>query len=151
GTYGAPRGIVLDFRNNVVYDWIAPAGYSSDDKATLNYVGNYLRPGPSTRDRRYAFKIGGPATSMFVADNRLEGRDRASDPWDLIGHAEPGNRALAPFKVAPVTTDSAAEAFPRVLEHAGATPAHRDAVDRRIIAQVKSGQGRVIDSQGEVG
>lgn len=151
GTYGDPRGILLDFRNNVIYDWMATAGYSAEDKATLNYVGNYLRPGPSTTDRQYAFKIGGKATTMFVADNHLEGRDEIQDPWDLIGRAEPGHRAEEPFQVAPVKTDSAAEAFSNVLEHAGAILPTRDTVDQRVIEQVKSHQGRIIDSQEDVG
>ena len=33
GTYGKPPGLLLDFRNNVIYDWISPAGYTSDDPA----------------------------------------------------------------------------------------------------------------------
>ena len=35
-----------DFRNNVIYDWGETAGYGEFDR--LNYVGNYLKPGPST-------------------------------------------------------------------------------------------------------
>jgi pectate lyase len=151
GTYGNPRGILLDFRNNVIYDWVSPAGYSAEDRATLNYVGNYLRPGPSTKDRRYAFKVGGPATLMFVAGNRLEGRDESDDPWDLIARAEPGNRSGTPFDVAATATDPAARAFDRVLDRAGATAPGRDAVDLRVIEQVRSGRGRVINSQDDVG
>jgi hypothetical protein len=38
--------VQCDFRNNVIYDWGHGAGYG--DLRTLNYVNNYLRPGPST-------------------------------------------------------------------------------------------------------
>ena len=88
---------------------------------------------------------------MFVAGNRLEGRDDSGDPWDLIARAEPVNRSAKPFEVAAVVTDPAARAFDRVLEGAGATAPARDAVDRRVIEQVRSGRGRVINSQDDVG
>ena len=44
GTYGDPRGILLDFRNNVIYHWMSPAGYTAKDKAAINYIGNFLKP-----------------------------------------------------------------------------------------------------------
>ncbi len=36
-----------DFRNNIIYDWGDEAAYGEFDK--VNYVGNYLKAGPSTR------------------------------------------------------------------------------------------------------
>src|SRR3990172_5507517 len=48
GTYGdVRRGGLLDFRNNVIYNWGVRAGYSAEDKITMNYIANYLKPGPS--------------------------------------------------------------------------------------------------------
>ena len=50
-----PIGLLFDFRNNVIYDWGYWAGYagSGNEKEVeftkLNYVGNYLKPGPSTK------------------------------------------------------------------------------------------------------
>ncbi|KAF7598016.1 MAG: hypothetical protein CGU28_15360 [Candidatus Dactylopiibacterium carminicum] len=38
-----------------------------------------------------------------------------------------------------------------VLENAGARPWDRDEIDRRLIAQIRAGEGRIIDSQDEVG
>jgi hypothetical protein len=38
-----------------------------------------------------------------------------------------------------------------VLAHAGARPWDRDAVDRRIVREVKAGTGRLIDDEQEVG
>ena len=35
-----------DFRNNTIYDWGEAAGYGEFDR--LNYVANFLKPGPST-------------------------------------------------------------------------------------------------------
>jgi hypothetical protein len=41
-----------DFRNNVIYDWGDTAGCGEFDR--VNYVGNYLKAGPSTR-KEHAF------------------------------------------------------------------------------------------------
>lgn len=150
GTYGAERGIHLDFRNNAIYDWISPAGYTSEDRATLNYVGNYLKPGPSTKDRRFAFKIGGAGTRMFVADNVLEGVE-AADAWSLIAKARPANKAGEAIALPPVRTDAPADAYSKVLEGAGATLPRRDAADLRVAEAVREGKGKVINSQEEVG
>src|SRR6266498_3429703 len=41
--------VQCDFRNNVIYDWGHTCGYG--DLRTLNYVNNYVRPGPSTTQK----------------------------------------------------------------------------------------------------
>lgn len=152
GTYGKPPGLLLDFRNNVVYDWISPAGYTSEDPARINYVGNYLKPGPSTTERAYMFNIGGAATRMFVAGNKLDfSRLRGPDDWDWIEHAEPANKLAEALTTAPVTTDSAEQARDRVLANGGATLPRRDAIDLRIVGDVQSGGGKVINSPKDVG
>lgn len=159
GTYGEmDRGCLLDFRNNVIYNWGTRAGYSAEDKATLNYVGNYLKPGPSTEEERkaYAFSIGGAATSLFVAGNSLEGYPgKTRDNWQLIWIpdqlTEADVRLPVPLTVAPVHTDPARTSYSQVLAEAGATLPTRDAVDSRVIRQVQTGTGEIIDSQREVG
>ncbi|MCB9941951.1 MAG: pectate lyase [Planctomycetaceae bacterium] len=152
GTYGKERGILLDFRNKVIYDWGNPTGYTSQDKATINYVGNYLKPGPSTTNKNAVFKIGVHATKMFVAGNHLVGGGREnSDNWLMIQRSEPRHRADEPLAGAPVQTETATDAYRVVLGNAGATVPTRDPVDRRIVEQVGKGTGRIIDSQNEVG
>jgi pectate lyase len=152
GTYGKPRGILLDFRNNVIYDWGNPAGYTAADRATLNYIGNYLKPGPSTTNAKAVFKIGGATTRLFAAGNFLVGGGvENEDSWRMIGNLEAQHKLAEPLAVAPVTTDSAQDAYLRVLEHAGATLPERDAVDRRVVENVRQGGGKIINSQVEVG
>ncbi|GIW75538.1 MAG: hypothetical protein KatS3mg104_0601 [Phycisphaerae bacterium] len=56
-----------------------------------------------------------------------------------------------PFDMPPVSTTSAKEAFEQVLNNVGATLPKRDAVDLRIIEQVKQRTGRMINSPSEVG
>ena len=59
------------------------------------------------------------------------------------------------FAVAPVTTQTALEAFPLVLANAGATRPRRDAVDARIAEEVRRGSATfgdgIIDSPAQVG
>jgi hypothetical protein len=50
-----------------------------------------------------------------------------------------------------ITTFSALQARDSVLARAGAALPARDTVDRRIVANVLSGAGRIINSQSEVG
>ena len=51
----------------------------------------------------------------------------------------------------PMTTHTAAEAYRLVFEDGGATRPRRDAVDARIVEEVLSGAGRIINSQVDVG
>lgn len=143
GTYGE-GSILFDFRNNVICDTY---GYSAEDPVRMNYVGNFIR-----RPRGSAFRIGGDATRLYVADNHLDGdRDRNRDPWSVISRAEARHKMSKPFPAAPVTTQDARSAFEAVMQSAGATRPRRDAVDARVIEQVRKGTGGLIDSQKQVG
>ena len=166
-SYAGHRGITLDFRNNLLYDWLG-GGYTSSDPLTggpvqMNYVGNYLRPGPQTKERGKAlcpFKVGTYLLhQIFASDNHLEGApDRVRDNWLMFefppGDSEEQNasvRVNVPFPTAPVATDRPEAAYEGILGDVGATLPVRGAVDRRIIADIKNGGGRIIDSQNEVG
>lgn len=143
GTYGEGC-ILLDFRNNVIHD---SNGYSAADPVRMNYVGNFIK-----RPRSYAFSIGGPSTRLYVAGNRLFGDPSGDrDNWRLIRGAQDVHKAAEPFAAATVTTDTAEEACARVISQCGATLPERDAVDRRVVAQLKAGRGGLIDSQQQVG
>jgi len=157
GTYGDfERGELLDFRNNLIYNWGYRPGYTSTDKATLNYIENYLVPGPSTdKDALYAFRIGGSQTTMYYGENRMEGcDDHPNEKWDLVVFKPgitPGEIMVPrPFLVAPVQTDPVAAVKSRVLKHVGATQPKRDPVDERIVHEVIAKSGHIIDSQADV-
>jgi pectate lyase len=155
GTYedAGKRGLILDFRNNVIYGWSSRAGYSSGDKANVNYVGNFLKPNASSKTPEHAFNVGGQGTTrLHVAGNHLVGATAANrDNWLMIAKSEAAVRMAEPFPIAPCTTDPAAIAYEKVLAGAGAILPSRDAVDARIVQQVRAGTGRIIDSQRDVG
>lgn len=140
GTYGK-GSILLDFRNNVIHD---SYGYSGGDPVRMNYVGNYLK-------RSGGFRVGGKTTRIFVADNYKVGSGEKSDPWDLITKETAQNRMGKTFTVAPVGTDTAQQTYTAIAKSVGASLPRRDAVDERVIRQLKAGKGNRINSQSEVG
>lgn len=146
-----PVGAVMDFRNNVFYDWAGEAGgYNADKDAVTgyNFIANAYIPGPSSRGRT-AFKESSPAARAHFAGNSMDGTVPA-DPWSLVtGVQADGYRQPMPIPAPPVTTDTAQDALAAVLAGAGASRA-RDAVDRRIVAQVAARTGGLIDSQAQV-
>lgn len=148
-------GLLLDFRNNVIYDWGYQTGYSGRDYGRLNYVANYLEAGPSSeRGVRFAFKPGSNRTKLFLRDNVLAddaaaSRDNAAlIKWD--GESLEDVRVARPFPAPQVTTQAVAEMRDLVLAQAGATLPRRDAVDERVVANTRNKSGRIINSQDDV-
>ncbi|MCK5549926.1 MAG: HEAT repeat domain-containing protein, partial [Hyphomicrobiaceae bacterium] len=151
-------GIVLDCRNNVVYNWGDMSGQSTVCPVKINYVGNYLKPGASTwpESRGFAFYPLGPLTKLFVADNLIEGYpEKDADNWQMVAYEKGGSEAEvrvdAPFDVPPVHTETPRGACRSVLQSAGAILPVRDAVDARIVADIRGGDGEIVDSQWWVG
>ena len=157
---------VVDFRNNVIYNWNATANFCDH---FVNAVNNYWRPGPETDSQRLpiAMKGGLPdAARGFMSGNIFEGRDDWTDDnyaaldWHRWLH--PGSNykyagTLSDWKASPPSlgadapaTQSAAQAYELVLAQAGASLS-RDAVDERVISDVRNRTGRLLDSQDEVG
>ena len=144
-----------DFRNNVIYDWGEKTAYGEFDR--LNYVGNYLKSGPSTTQRPRLFHDGVEAImrgSLYLDGNIIEGETRANaDNWKgtRFYYDRETLAAAAPFAAPTVTTESAEGARDRVLAEAGATRPKRDAVDRRIVQEFKASAGRIVQSVAEAG
>jgi hypothetical protein len=60
-------------------------------------------------------------------------------------------KAAEAFPAPPVITESARDAYERVLEEAGDTRPARDAVDRRVLREVREGGGHIIRWVREAG
>ena len=148
GTYGdgnLQKSLLLDYRNNVLYD--CGMAHTGKDPARINYVANYVKKGVQGKQM---FRIGGHRTWMYVDGNYS--KDLAfSDQWELILNEIEHNRKETPFNVEPVSTDTARAAYEKVLNLCGATLPRRDAVDARIVKQVRTGTGQPIQSQNDVG
>jgi hypothetical protein len=156
GTYDDNQTMKIDIRNNVMYN-NRSNGYSSGESRwiEMNYVGNYVIAGRETRSGNLAFDANA-ANNMRIyqfgnmydgdRDGVLDGRDYG---WPVItGEYE---KHASVFPMAPVTTETAQRAYSRVLSDAGAFPWSRDSVDERLVDEVATQRGGIIDSQGEVG
>ena len=150
-----------DIVNNVIYNWgVLPAEIVDYGSNTfLNFVGNYFVAGPSTNPGPYEilFPQGNP--KIFVRDNIGPHRpDPNMDEWAIVGF-QWGEQGVAPvkhrsstkFETPQISTQSSDEAMKIVLAEAGATRPQRDAVDRRIVDDVKNRTGKIIDSPEQAG
>jgi pectate lyase len=158
---------VIDVVNNVAYN---PSGTFShidmvDQLAPdlVNYVGNYYKPGPDT-DVKYGIRAMNPekpGAGIFVQGNIGPKRDQDGQPD--VNIVDPNSRqyvVASRFAAPPITTSPALQAYDQVLSTAGAYQglncdgsfvARRDAVDTRIIDDVKNGTGKIIDDPSQVG
>ncbi|MCB2377320.1 polysaccharide lyase [Hymenobacter sp. BT635] len=150
------------FANNVVFNWWNRSADGGDNRSVYNFVNNYYKPGPITPlDKPISFRILKPEASRdkqlgtvygkaYVAGNVIEGNDKITkDNWaggvQLEDVAEPekilaGLRLTEPLPLPNVTVVSAPEAYQYVLANVGATLPRRDAVDARIVEEVRTGK-----------
>ena len=180
---GYPKdcNVLIDFVNNVNFNWGRQgSSYGADitvatNSHRANFVNNYWKPGPAR-----------PATgSSWFVRSSYGGLPDNIAVWWMSGNVMEGNanytannysglgtddypagtnpslfRANAPFAVTyPVTAETAQQAYESVLAGAGAFP--RDAVDARIVSEVrnpnlvtvvgKSGRRGIIDQISSVG
>jgi pectate lyase len=155
------EGGTHDIVNNVIYNWgILPAEIVDYGSNTFsNFVGNHFIAGPSTKSGPYEifFPQGDP--KIYVRDNIGPHRsDPNMDEWSIVGFKW-GNEGIAPakhhsgtkFETPYISTQSSAGAMEIVLADAGATAPQRDAVDSRIVNDVKNHSGKIIDSPEQVG
>jgi pectate lyase len=153
---------VVDFRNNVVYNWGEYAALFKGPGNRINFVANYYKKGPDSERAwtKTAIKVRENARDLelHVAGNVDPVLPSpGADNWPMVvwwnGQAMKDQklRAAGELPHPPVTTHSAAEAYELVLAGAGATRPRRDPVDRRVVEGVRGGTGRIIDSTKDAG
>ena len=155
-----PKGLLLDFRNNVIYNWGGgSAGYNNDSESVtrLNYVGNYLIPGPNSENNGIAYSTGSPYNRAYFNGNYYNGK-LPKNQWSLVNYRESWSKddiraykQSQPFETGPITEEDAPTAYQRVLDSGGARLPKRDAVDERVVNSVLNRTGKIIKSQEEVG
>lgn len=153
---------VFNFVNNVVYNWTHRTVDGGDWMTFFNVYNNYFKPGPATpktgavshriiktemnlspeKVKRYGHVYcegnimeGFPA---ITADNRKGGVQIES--LEDVGEEEANIRWNKPYTHPYYQVMSATEAYDYVLENAGATLPCRDALDRKIIEEVRTGK-----------
>lgn len=154
------------FVNNVLFNYRHRTIDGGDHRSFFNIINNYLKPGPGTPKSAVAYRLLKPESERskvvvdnfgkaYVSGNFVEGYPQVSqDNWhggvqpdskDAVAHVLPRIRVDEPFQHAPLTIQSAQEAYESVLSQAGATLPRRDAVDARIMEMVRSGNVPAIE------
>lgn len=155
--YGRPPYPTFDVRNNVIYDYGEIASGLTQGVLKVNYVANYILPGPSSKPTT-PIHIGGPSDlSFYIKDNVFAGNDKLNadnaqffDPVVIDGKRQV-QTVDQPFDAPAVKMLSAHAALSAVLSTVGASLPRRDSVDARIVAEVRARRGSIIDSQQQVG
>jgi hypothetical protein len=160
GTYDASQSFKADIRNNTLYN-NRNNGYRSEGltaRFDLNYVGNYIIAGPETSSswwlRAFDAKSDDANFYIYQSGNKIDGdRDLVRDGNDIGSAMFAGTYTAlgSPAAMRLVTTHGADEAYYRVINGAGAICWARDSVDARLIQNLRTMKGSVIDSQTEVG
>jgi hypothetical protein len=135
----------------------------------MNFVANYYKQGPATSLnnnsiilRIQASEIYGYTSKWYVSDNFVSGYPALTkDNWSgavLFQHEGTSmekNREYTPYESANYMIRDAEKAYLEVLDHAGVTVPRRDAVDNRVIRDVRTGSATfgngIIDRVEQVG
>lgn len=168
---------LVDFRNNVIFNWGGNSGYAGEG-GRYNFVNNYYKPSQNSSFPNRIFSPNaddgsnrqekGVWGSFYLKGNYVEGSEDVTkdnalglQPYDKYKNAKE-LLSSSPFKVIPISTDDAKKAYEKVLAYAGASY-KRDKTDTRIINETKNGLTPIrasankktrpghIDSQSDVG
>lgn len=158
------RGVV-DFRNNVIYNWGNDASYGGE-AGTFNIVNNYYKAGPASSNKRRILNAYKQSTTssplygygkFYVAGNFVHGQpDITSDNWIGVeaknGSATEKNalklQAALPSGVF-ISQHNSQQAYEKVLAFAGAS-FKRDALDQRIVQETSTGTHSANGSRGSL-
>jgi hypothetical protein len=150
------------FANNVIFNWWNRSADGGDNASLYSFINNYYKPGPITPlDQPIAYRILKPESGRdkrfvntfgkaYIQGNIVEGNEKVTlNNWDGGVQVEgKGNldqlldsiRSKTPLPMAKISLIDAKAAYQYVLANAGCTLPRRDAVDERIIEQVKTGK-----------
>ena len=121
----------------------------------LSIVGNVTRGGPSTRaDLPFLIVEGQGDLDLYAVDNPARHADgRPMQEIGIISDRDPKITRLerSPHWPAGFRARPSGEVEAWAFAEAGARPWARDAIDRRILQQVRDGTGRIIDDEKAVG
>lgn len=170
----------IDFVNNVVYNWQSNSAYGGEGTNRgaggrhVNFVANYYKSGPSTKSS-VKTRLLNPTTKcadncgkspggtvepgkFFLTGNYMYGSTEVTaDNWKGVVPDE--SNKLAQCKAdtrwtegltALTNEQSAEDAYETVLDKAGCS-LHRDAVDERIVNEVRNGSGKLVNTPSDAG
>ena len=150
---------LVDFRNNVIYNWGANTAYAAEG-GSYNLVNNYYQAGLASSNKSriiqpYADNGGnnqpaGIYGTFYINGNITTASDQVTqDNWEGVhmhstfstyapGVTQDDIKSDSEYETGEVITHSAEEAYLKVLDFAGASLAY-DSVDTRIINETATG------------
>lgn len=165
-----------DICNNVIYNWgqtnsvygAEPYSYNNKTKtpSEVNIVNNYYKYGPGTsknlRSRIFDVSNAYPNESkslFYINGNYVYESDLiTNNNWKGVNNPNLADKSDSFINMADNSGDynlsqlqTAADTYNTVLTNVGATLPKRDAIDARIISDVKNQTGRIINNCIEVG
>ncbi|GAA4353243.1 pectate lyase [Hymenobacter saemangeumensis] len=164
--YGAAVGSEnCDFRNNVIYNWGINNAHAGEG-GNYNIVNNYYKYGPNTStSSSVRYRVFNPYRQntapvlpfpqLYIDGNYVDGSaTNTARNWrgvTMQGTSQADtvlSKVSTPFNIAPVATQSALDAYNSVLQNVGCVLPTRDALDQRILNDVRNRTGAIIDVQG---
>jgi pectin methylesterase-like acyl-CoA thioesterase len=160
---------IVDYRNNVVYNWRSSnAAYGGEMEinngvSQVNIVSNFYKPGPALSGAQKFVQASYTAANAkgigqwYLAGNIMNGNTTlTNDNWtglDLAPLPTDADRVFAksatPFSIIPaLPVQSATDAYDEVLNKAGAVLPVRDAVDSRVVLETRNGTASGTGSIG---
>jgi hypothetical protein len=161
---------LVDYRNNVIYNWVSSSAcYGGEVEipngfAHTNIVNNFYKPGPATATTLKFVRPDNPATSVGIARWHVKGNimngdaNKTANNWLGVDFA---NIPLASRDSAKCDTafyiqdslpiQSAQNAYDSVLAYVGAIYPARDSTDRRIVNETKTGTATGLGSLNKLG
>lgn len=158
---------IFNFVNNVVFNWVHRSTDGGDYRAMFNIINNYYKPGPLTpKNSPVGYRILKPESGRsklkyrvygraYVAGNIMEGNERVTkDNWDggvqieemaNAGEYKDVLKWSKPLPMPEITIMPTKDAYEYVLNNAGATLPKRDAVDARVVEQVRTGKIKYLE------
>ncbi|MHC4703224.1 MAG: hypothetical protein ACYTFQ_21885, partial [Planctomycetota bacterium] len=155
--------VVVDYRNCVNYNWQGPTNFGG---MKLNVINNYYKPGPCSDPQSPPTQMKDGDTTKargFMTGNYFEGMPERfnRDNYAAVIYTNTGNYMSTsrkqwasdkPFETGDFEphTQSARQAYEASVRYAGCSHV-RDSVDKRMIENIATGRGNLVDSQDEVG
>lgn len=167
---GQPDLEMVDYRNNVIYNWGSNSAYAAEG-GSYNIVNNYYKPGAATKSNRDRIiqpwpdngsnaQPAGTHGVFYIDGNYVDGSEEVTtDNWQGVDMSNSFSNygitmgdlyTAEPFEVEDIESfETADEAYLRVLEYAGAILPRRDTVDARVIHEVETGTSTFGGAYGD--
>lgn len=163
-----PELELVDFRNNVLYNWGGNTSYAAEG-GSYNIVNNYYKAGPASSSRSRIIQPypdngenkqpAGTYGHFYVNGNYVSASSAVTnDNWQGVnmhssfstyapGVTKDDLKSATEFDMPKVKTHTAQEAFEKVLDYAGCSLT-RDILDERYAREAKEGTTSTAGSNG---